>query len=99
MTNEDIETEAFGVKQQRMQNLAFTIDKIKYVLRNQPSQIQRIQSPLRKLTKNEILDRLWNKATPLVNILLKYIRIHVIKGTDNINATYIDEIDDLIQKQ
>lgn len=52
------ELEADGVKENRLQNLAITLDKLAFFLRHQPA--ERIhQPPLRVLTEAEILESLW----------------------------------------
>ena len=89
-TQQDIENEAYGIKQQRMQNIAVTVDKIAYVLRMQSTKMKSTQPPLRRLSKMEILDRIWNDEHSLINILLRCIRIHEY-------AFIINEIEEIIK--
>ena len=49
---------AAGVKSNRIQNLAITLDKIYYILKRQPEHI-RTQPPLHVLSPEEVLKYLW----------------------------------------
>lgn len=100
---EDIENEVCGVKEQRKQNLAVTVDKIKYVLRNQSSARKRVQPPIRALTPREVLHRLWNDENSLINVLLRCLRFHVHGDGDEewmaTNAEMVDNIERLIVRR
>lgn len=47
-----------GVKSNRIQNLAITLDKIYYILKRQPGHV-RTQPPLHVLSAEEVLTYLW----------------------------------------
>eukprot|EP01083_Nonionella_stella_P301434 1034081_1 len=99
-TQQDIENEAYGVKQQRIQNVAVTVDKIKYVLRNQSSVDKSLQAPVRRLTDAEILNRLWNDANSLIHTLLRCLLLHYPPQNNEsqiaINVRMVNEIESCV---
>eukprot|EP00873_Tetraselmis_striata_P037804 jgi/Tetstr1/458068/TSEL_044575.t1 len=57
MPAERAEQEAQTIRSHRLQNLAVTLDKVKYFLRKQPENFQ--NAPLRMLTDEEVVTHLW----------------------------------------
>ena len=97
----DADNEAYGVKEQRKQNLAVTMDKMAYILRNQSSDKKRAQPPIYKLSEQEMLDRVWNDENSLVHVLLRCLRFHVPIGSEqqDLNGPVVAEIEHLILSQ
>ena len=69
-TLENATIEAIGVRDQRVQNLTITVDKVKHIL-SQPGQSQ--NPPLRFLSDAEEMEYLWTGETSIVNRIFKTI--------------------------
>jgi hypothetical protein len=72
-TEESAEIEASGIYSTRIQSLAITMDKVKYILRH-PAQSQ--NCPIRKLTIAEVADRLWDQEASVVAELTVQFLFH-----------------------
>ncbi|KAL8153058.1 hypothetical protein V2J09_010818 [Rumex salicifolius] len=79
----DAEIQAEGVFNQRLQNLALTLDKVRYVMRRVFGDPKNAPPPLQKLNSEEIVSCLWKGNGSLVDELLRYISPHVENGLLN----------------
>lgn len=77
MEKSDAEVQAEGVYNQRLQNLALTLDKVRYVLRCVFGDPKKAPPPLQKLSPKEMVTVLWNGEGSLVDELLECITPHV----------------------
>ncbi|KAH9614532.1 hypothetical protein KSS87_020109 [Heliosperma pusillum] len=77
MERSDAELQAEGVYSQRLQNLALTLDKVRYVLRCVFGDAKKAPPPLQKLSPEEMVSVLWNGEGSLVDELLESIAPHV----------------------
>ncbi|KAI3862666.1 hypothetical protein MKX03_018079 [Papaver bracteatum] len=73
----DAEVQAEGVYNQRLQNLALTIDKVRYVMRCVFGDAKKAPPPLQKLTPEEIIYALWKGEGSFVEELLQCMGHHV----------------------
>ncbi|OVA11647.1 SET domain [Macleaya cordata] len=73
----DAEVQAEGVYNQRLQNLALTLDKVRYVMRCVFVDAKKAPPPLEKLTSEEIVSALWKGEGSLVEELLQCMAPHV----------------------
>ncbi|GAB4859487.1 hypothetical protein Ancab_010954 [Ancistrocladus abbreviatus] len=73
----DAEIQAEGVYNQRLQNLALTLDKVRYVLRCVFGDPKKAPPPLRKLSPKEMVSLLWKGEGSFVEELLECIAPHV----------------------
>jgi hypothetical protein len=91
-STENAEIEAFGVRDQRVQNLAITVDKIKYIL-SQEGQSQK--PPLRFLSEEEELEFLWTGknsiATRVYNITAKPVSNQTASRPSNVELASLLE--------
>ena len=71
---ETAEIEARGVYLNRLQNLAISLDRVKYVLR-QPNQNQ--GPPLIRLDNKRVIEMIWNSSDSLVSKFHSSIRPHI----------------------
>ncbi|KNA15540.1 hypothetical protein SOVF_097420 isoform A [Spinacia oleracea] len=78
MEKSDAEIQAEGVYNQRLQNLALTLDKVRYVLRCVFGNPKEAPPPLQKLSPGEMVSVLWNGEGSLVDQLLECIAPHII---------------------
>ncbi|PIA58437.1 hypothetical protein AQUCO_00500399v1 [Aquilegia coerulea] len=72
----DAEVQAEGVYNQRLQNLALTLDKVRYVMRCVYHDPQQAPPPLKKLTPEEVVSVLWKGEGSLVEELLECMAPH-----------------------
>lgn len=77
MEKTDAEIQAEGVYNQRLQNLALTLDKVRYVLRCVFGDPKTAPPPLQKLSAQEMVSAVWNGEGSLVSELLDCIAPHV----------------------
>lgn len=73
----DAEVQAEGVYNQRLQNLALTLDKVRYVMRCVFGDPKKAPPPLEKLSPIEAVSLLWKGEGSLVEELLECICPHV----------------------
>ncbi|XP_031254562.1 histone-lysine N-methyltransferase ATXR3 isoform X2 [Pistacia vera] len=73
----DAEVQAEGVYNQRLQNLAVTLDKVRYVMRCVFGDPKKAPPPLEKLSPEETVSFLWKGEGSLVEELLECIAPHV----------------------
>ncbi|CAI9090330.1 OLC1v1025081C1 [Oldenlandia corymbosa var. corymbosa] len=76
----DAEVQAEGVYNQRLQNLALTLDKVRYVMRRVFGDPKSAPPPLRRLTPSEVVSYIWTGEDSLVEGLLQCIAPHVEDG-------------------
>ncbi|KAH0902798.1 hypothetical protein HID58_042301 [Brassica napus] len=76
----DAEVQAEGVYNQRLQNLAVTLDKVRYVMRRVFGDPKNAPPPLEKLTPEETVSFLWNGDGSLVEEILQCLSPHVEEG-------------------
>ncbi|XP_009144717.1 histone-lysine N-methyltransferase ATXR3 [Brassica rapa] len=76
----DAEVQAEGVYNQRLQNLAVTLDKVRYVMRRVFGDPKNAPPPLERLTPEETVSLLWNGDGSLVEELLQCLSPHVEEG-------------------
>ncbi|ESQ56010.1 hypothetical protein EUTSA_v10024183mg [Eutrema salsugineum] len=79
----DAEVQAEGVYNQRLQNLAVTLDKVRYVMRRVFGDPKNAPPPLERLTPEETVSFLWNGDGSLVDELLQCLSPHVEEGILN----------------
>ncbi|KAL9243849.1 hypothetical protein vseg_017688 [Gypsophila vaccaria] len=77
MERSDAELQAEGVYSQRLQNLALTLDKVRYVLRCVFGDPKIAPPPLQKLSPEEMVSVLWNGEGSVVGELLASMASHV----------------------
>ncbi|XP_074303506.1 histone-lysine N-methyltransferase ATXR3 isoform X2 [Silene latifolia] len=77
MERSDAELQAEGVYSQRLQNLALTLDKVRYVLRCVFGDAKKAPPPLQKLSPEEMVSVLWNGEGSLVDELLQSMASNV----------------------
>ncbi|KAJ1698179.1 hypothetical protein LUZ63_006691 [Rhynchospora breviuscula] len=73
----DAEIQAEGVYNSRLQNLALTLDKVKYVMRKLYGDAKKAPPPLERLTGEEMVSALWNGEGSLVNDMLESMEPHM----------------------
>ncbi|XP_050206422.1 histone-lysine N-methyltransferase ATXR3 [Mercurialis annua] len=73
----DAEVQAEGVYNQRLQNLAVTLDKVRYVMRCLFGDPKKAPPPLERLTAEETVSFLWKGEGSLVDELLHCMAPHV----------------------
>ncbi|KAF9663308.1 hypothetical protein SADUNF_Sadunf17G0026700 [Salix dunnii] len=73
----DAEVQAEGVYNQRLQNLAVTLDKVRYVMRCIFGDPKLAPPPLEKLTPEESVSFLWKEEGSLVEELLQCMSPHM----------------------
>ncbi|KAL3509629.1 hypothetical protein ACH5RR_029030 [Cinchona calisaya] len=73
----DAELQAEGVYNQRLQNLALTLDKVRYVMRCVFGDPKRAPPPLERLNLREAVSYLWNSEESLVEELIQCIAPHL----------------------
>ncbi|WCJ37690.1 Histone-lysine N-methyltransferase ATXR3 [Euphorbia peplus] len=73
----DAEVQAEGVYNQRLQNLAVTLDKVRYVMRCVFGDPKKAPPPLERLTPEESVSFLWKGEGSLVEELLQCMAPHV----------------------
>ncbi|KAL5793974.1 hypothetical protein ACOSP7_002568 [Xanthoceras sorbifolium] len=73
----DAEVQAEGVYNQRLQNLAVTLDKVRYVMRCVFGDPKKAPPPLEKLSPEETVSFLWKGEGSLVEELLQCMAPHV----------------------
>ncbi|XP_065873688.1 histone-lysine N-methyltransferase ATXR3 isoform X2 [Euphorbia lathyris] len=73
----DAEVQAEGVYNQRLQNLAVTLDKVRYVMRCVFGDPKKAPPPLERLTPEESVSFLWKGEGSLVEELLQCMTPHV----------------------
>ncbi|XP_058006049.1 histone-lysine N-methyltransferase ATXR3 isoform X2 [Hevea brasiliensis] len=79
----DAEVQAEGVYNQRLQNLAVTLDKVRYVMRSVFGDPKKAPPPLERLSPEETVSFLWKGEESLVEELLQCMSPHV--DTDLLN--------------
>ncbi|KAI9176968.1 hypothetical protein LWI28_009314 [Acer negundo] len=96
-------TEAEGVYNQRLQNLAITLDKVRYVMRCVFDDPKKAPPPLEKLSPEETVSFLWKGEDSLVDELLQCMAPHVDEDVLNDLKSKIQSRDPLdsddIQKE
>ncbi|XP_024523733.1 histone-lysine N-methyltransferase ATXR3 [Selaginella moellendorffii] len=73
----DAENQAEGVYNQRLQNIAITLDKVRYVLRQLFTDPREAPPLLKKLDQKELVSRLWSAENSIVNELLSCMMPHI----------------------
>ncbi|KAF8369961.1 hypothetical protein HHK36_032009 [Tetracentron sinense] len=73
----DAEVQAEGVYNQRLQNLALTLDKVRYVMRCVFGDPRKAPPPLEKLSPKAAVSILWNGEESLVEELLQCMAPHM----------------------
>ncbi|KAK8616127.1 hypothetical protein V6N13_017691 [Hibiscus sabdariffa] len=79
----DAEIQAEGVYNQRLQNLAITLDKVRYVMRCVFGDPKRAPPPMERLSPEEAVSFLWKDKGSLVEELLQCMAPHVEDETLN----------------
>jgi hypothetical protein len=79
----DAEVQAEGVYNQRLQNLAVTLDKVRYVMRHVFGDPKNAPPPLERLTPEETVSFVWNGDGSLVDELLQSLSPHLEEGPLN----------------
>ncbi|CAN8232020.1 unnamed protein product [Cochlearia groenlandica] len=79
----DAEVQAEGVYNQRLQNLAVTLDKVRYVMRQVFEDPKNAPPPLERLAPEETVSFIWNGDDSLVDELLQCLSPHVEEGVLN----------------
>ncbi|KAK4845608.1 hypothetical protein QYF36_007034 [Acer negundo] len=99
----DAEVQAEGVYNQRLQNLAITLDKVRYVMRCVFDDPKKAPPPLEKLSPEETVSFLWKGEDSLVDELLQCMAPHVDEDVLNDLKSKIQSRDPLdsddIQKE
>ncbi|KAJ0966069.1 hypothetical protein J5N97_027207 [Dioscorea zingiberensis] len=73
----DAEVQAEGVYNARLQNMALTLDKVRYVMRSVFGDPKRAPPPLRKLSPEDLVSFLWKGECSLVEELLQCMAPHI----------------------
>eukprot|EP00257_Ricinus_communis_P014901 XP_015572695.1 LOW QUALITY PROTEIN: histone-lysine N-methyltransferase ATXR3 [Ricinus communis] len=73
----DAEVQAEGVYNQRLQNLAVTLDKVRYVMRSLFGDPKKAPPPLERLSPEETVSFIWKEEGSLVDELLQCMAPHV----------------------
>ncbi|XP_058072960.1 histone-lysine N-methyltransferase ATXR3 isoform X2 [Magnolia sinica] len=73
----DAEIQAEGVYNQRLQNLALTLDKVRYVMRCVFGDPKKAPPPLEKLSSEELVSLLWKGEGSLVEELVQCMAPHM----------------------
>lgn len=76
----DAEVQAEGVFNQRLQNLAVTLDKVRYVMRSVYGDPAQAPPPLKKLNPEEVVSVIWTGEGSLVDELLECMAPHTEKS-------------------
>ncbi|KAL8228458.1 hypothetical protein R6Q57_016042 [Mikania cordata] len=76
----EAEIQAEGVFNQRIQNLALTLDKVRYVMKNVFGDPKRAPPLLEKLTPQEVVSHIWKGEGSFVDELLRCIAPHLEDG-------------------
>ncbi|WJX69129.1 hypothetical protein P8452_53417 [Trifolium repens] len=79
----DAEVQAEGVYNQRLQNLAVTLDKVRYVMRCIFGDPGKAPPPLEKLSPEEVVSSLWKGEGSFVEELLQCMAAYVEEGILN----------------
>ncbi|XVF66941.1 hypothetical protein PTKIN_Ptkin10aG0080500 [Pterospermum kingtungense] len=79
----DAEIQAEGVYNQRLQNLAVTLDKVRYVMRCVFGDPKKAPPPIERLSPEEAVSFLWKGEGSLVKELLQCMAPHVEDNTLN----------------
>ncbi|KAG5020992.1 hypothetical protein JHK87_016847 [Glycine soja] len=79
----DAEVQAEGVYNQRLQNLAVTLDKVRYVMRCIFGDPLKAPPPLEKLSPEAVVSFLWKGEDSFVEELLQCLAPHVEESTLN----------------
>ncbi|XP_061369493.1 histone-lysine N-methyltransferase ATXR3-like [Gastrolobium bilobum] len=79
----DAEVQAEGVYNQRLQNLAVTLDKVRYVMRCIFGDPLKAPPPLEKLSPEAVVSFLWKGEDSFVGELLQCLAPHVEESTLN----------------
>jgi hypothetical protein len=79
----DAEVQAEGVYNQRLQNLAVTLDKVRYVMRCIFGDPMKAPPPLEKLSPEAVVSFLWKGEDSFVEELLQCMTPHVAESTLN----------------
>ncbi|OIW05925.1 hypothetical protein TanjilG_07201 [Lupinus angustifolius] len=79
----DAEVQAEGVYNQRLQNLAVTLDKVRYVMRCTFGDPWKAPPPLEKLSPEAVVSFLWKGDDSFVGELLQCLAPHVEESTLN----------------
>ncbi|XP_042477330.1 histone-lysine N-methyltransferase ATXR3-like isoform X2 [Macadamia integrifolia] len=86
----EAEVQAEGVYNQRLQNLAVTLDKVRYVMRSLFGDPKKAPPPLKKLNPEEVVSVLWKGEGSLVEELLQCMAPHVEDDLLNALKSKID---------
>jgi hypothetical protein len=73
----DAEVQAEGVYNQRLQNLALTLDKVRYVMRCNFGDPKKAPPPLEKLTPEESVSHIWKGEGSLIEELIQCMAPHM----------------------
>ncbi|XP_078428561.1 SET domain protein 2 [Wolffia australiana] len=73
----EAENQAEGVYNQRLQNLALTLDKVRYVMRCAFGDPKKAPPPLERLTPEELVTAIWTGKDSLVEELLGTLASHL----------------------
>ncbi|CAM6122763.1 unnamed protein product [Calypogeia fissa] len=80
-TEENAEITTEGVYNQRLQNLAITLDKVRHILTKTYKNPSLAPPPLRMLDKKDIVQLIWKRHDSVVNELLQCLAPHLPKET------------------
>ncbi|CAM6011530.1 unnamed protein product [Sphagnum balticum] len=80
LDRQDVEVQADGVYNQRLQNLAITLDKVRYILTKLYGQASMAPAPLRMLKPLELVDSIWKGKKSIVAELLQCMAVHAPEG-------------------
>ncbi|KAG0503619.1 hypothetical protein HPP92_003691 [Vanilla planifolia] len=73
----DSEIQAEGVYNSRLQNMALTLDKVKYVMRRVFGDPKKAPPPIKKIDQEELVSVLWKGEGSLVEELLQSMSPHI----------------------
>ncbi|KAK2987988.1 hypothetical protein RJ640_011251 [Escallonia rubra] len=79
----EAEVQAEGVYNQRLQNLALTLDKVRYVMRCNFGDPKKAPPPLEKLTPEEAVSFIWKGEGSLVEELIQSMAPHMVDSVLN----------------
>ncbi|XP_024381473.1 histone-lysine N-methyltransferase ATXR3 isoform X3 [Physcomitrium patens] len=81
LDRQDVEVQTEGVYNQRLQNLAITLDKVRHVLTKlYGEEASKASPPLRMLEPHELVDYIWTGKDSVVGELLQCMAVHSPEG-------------------
>jgi len=75
---ETAKTQAWGVRANRLTNVAITMDKIKHVILNKANVARKETPPLRMISVEQVVLNLWKREDSVMNSLVNCLRQHRI---------------------